>query len=226
MHKYAISDSIRQRALRRQGRAFGLDVIDAARAALVVIDMQNHFVAEGFPSEIPVARAIVPNINRMSTAVRAAGGTVVWIQTTAVGALELWGNRHKFGLSPDVAAKRLASLAEDAEGYKIYPLLEVRPDDLRVKKIKFSALNQGSCDLDAVLRKRGVDILLVAGAATNVCCDSTARDAVMLNYRVAMISDANATWTDDEHAAALNTFRAIFGDVMTTDEAIARLVAA
>jgi ureidoacrylate peracid hydrolase len=59
-----------------------------------------------------------------------------------------------------------------------------------------------------------------------VCCESNARDAMLLDYRVAMLSDANATWTDEEHAATLNNFMSFFGDVMTADEALGRLVAA
>jgi ureidoacrylate peracid hydrolase len=74
------------------------------------------------------------------------------------------------------------------------------------------------------LSERGIDTLLIAGTTTNVCCESTARDAMMLDYRVAMLSDANATQTDEEHAATLNTFHSIFGDVMTVEEACARLV--
>ena len=95
MHRYVVPDSVKERVLRRQGKLLSHDTIDAGRAALVVVDMQNHFVAEGFPLEVPLARAIVPNINRMAKAMRAAGSTVVWIQTTAAKALEHWGNHHK-----------------------------------------------------------------------------------------------------------------------------------
>jgi len=77
-----------------------------------------------------------------------------------------------------------------------------------------------------VLRAHGIEILLIAGTKTNVCCESTARDASMMEYRVAMLSDANATLTDEEHAAALNGFQVSFGDVMTVDEALARLAPA
>lgn len=223
MHKYSASEHATALALRRKGKPIALDTIDAPRAALLVIDMQNYFVAEGFPTEVPLARAIVPNINRMAAAMRAARGTVVWIQTTAVGALERWANHHRYGLAPAKAAKRLAGLAEDGEGFKLYPQLEALPADLRVTKIKYSALIPDSSDLHEILTRRGIDTLLVAGTATNVCCDSTARDAMMLDYRVAMLADANATWTDEEHAATLDTFRSFFGDVMTTDEAIGRL---
>jgi ureidoacrylate peracid hydrolase len=65
---------------------------------------------------------------------------------------------------------------------------------------------------------------MITGTATNVCCESTARDAMMLDYEVIMVSDGTAALTDEEHAAALNTFMLFFGDVMSTDETIARLV--
>lgn len=67
--------------------------------------------------------------------------------------------------------------------------------------------------------------LSITGTVTNVCCESTARDAMMLDYRVTMLSDGNAALNDQEHAAALDTFAMFFGDVMTTSEAIARLQA-
>jgi ureidoacrylate peracid hydrolase len=198
------------------------ETIDAARSALVVIDMQNYFVAEGFPREVPVAREIVPNINRLAAAMRDAGGLVVWIQTTAVGGLERWGNHHRYTLSPEGARTRLANLDEAAEGFKLYPALEPAPADPRVKKITYSAFI-GSSELDALLRRHGIETVLIAGTATNVCCESTARDAMMLDYRVIMVSDANAARTDEEHAATLNSFFAAFGDVMTSDDVLQRL---
>jgi len=224
MHRYVVSDAVKKRLLHRQGKLLSHDEIDAARTALIVVDMQNHFVAEGFPAEVPLSREIVPTINRLARAMRAAGGQVVWVQTTATGALEHWGNRHKYLLTPERAAERLASLHEGADGFKLYAALEPLPNDLRVKKITYSAFIAGSSDIDAQLRSRGIETVLIAGTATNVCCESSARDAMMLDYRVIMLSDANATWSDEEHAATLNNFLLFFGDVMTADEAISRLV--
>jgi ureidoacrylate peracid hydrolase len=226
MHPYVTPQSVKDRVLRRQGRLLSHETIDAGRTGLVVVDMQNFFVAEGFGLEVPKAREIVPNINRMAKALRAAGGTVIWIQTTAVGALEHWGNFHKHMLTPERVEGRLAQLDEQHDGYKIYPQLEVLPADLRVKKIKYSAFIPGSSDIDAQLKARGIETLLVTGTLTNVCCESNARDAMMLDYRVAMLSDGNATLTDAEHAAALDNFLLFFGDVITTDEALQRLVPA
>jgi ureidoacrylate peracid hydrolase len=223
MHRYVVSDAVKERLLRRQGKLISHDEIDAARTALVVVDMQNHFVAEGFPAEVPLSREIVPTINHLAGAMRVAGGHVVWVQTTATGALQHWANHHKYMLTPERTAKRLASLDEGAEGFKLFSGLEPLPEDLRVKKIKYSAFIAGSSDIDARLKSRGIDTVLIAGTATNVCCESSARDAMMLDYRVIMLSDANATWTDEEHAATLNNFVLFFGDVMTADDAIGRL---
>jgi ureidoacrylate peracid hydrolase len=224
MHRYVTPQSVKDRVLRRQGKLLSHDTIDAGRTALVVVDMQNYFVAEGFAAEVPAAREIVPNIIRMARALRAAGGAVVWIQTTAAGALEHWGNHHKHMLTPDRLNKRLTQLDETHEGFKVYPKLEALPGDLRVKKVKYSAFIAGSSDIDAQLKARGIEHLLITGTVTNVCCESTARDAMMLDYRVIMLSDGNASLTDEEHAASLDNFMIFFGDVMTTDEAIARLV--
>jgi ureidoacrylate peracid hydrolase len=222
-HRYSIAPQVRERIVRRLGRPFSIDRLAPARTALLVVDMQNYFVAPGFPGEVPAARGIVQEINRLAGAMRAAGAAVVWIQTTAVGALEHWANHHRYGMHEAAAAKRLASLAEDRDGFRFYADMDVRPQDLRVTKIKYSAFIPDSSSLHDVLRARGVDTVLIAGTATNVCCESTARDAMMLDYRVAMVSDANAAMSDEEHAAALNTFAMMFGDVMTVDEVLSRI---
>jgi ureidoacrylate peracid hydrolase len=223
MHRYVIPDAVKERVLRRQGKLLSHDRIDAARTALVVVDMQNYFVAEGFPLEVPMAREIVPNVNRAARAMRAAGGCVLWIQTTSAGALEHWTNFHRHMLTPERSRIRLDSLDEAAEGYKLYRTLEPLPTDLFVKKLKYSAFISGSSDIDAQLRSRGIHTLLITGTVTNVCCESSARDAMMLDYRVIMLSDGNASLTDEEHAASLNNFLIYFGDVMSTEEALARL---
>jgi len=224
MHPYTISPAVRERVLSRMGRPIIADTIEARRTALVIIDMQNYFCAEGFPAEVPMARAIVPNINRLAAALRNCGATIVWVQTSAAGAAELWRNYQTQMLSPDRQRERLAGLDESSDGFRLLPTLEAHPGDLRVKKTKYSAFIEGSSDIDAQLRARGIDTLLIAGTLTNVCCESSGRDAMMLGYLVALVSDCNATLTDEEHAAALDTFMMFFGDVMDTNQVVARLV--
>ena len=182
MHKYTVPESIRARVIRLQGKPFALDRIEAARTALVVVDMQNYYVAEGFPNESPSARAIVPCINRLAAELRAAGGRVVWVQTDSAEALAKWGNHHKYKLTPEKAATRLQKLSATDEGFKLYGTLDPQTDDLYVRKIKFSAMVGDSSSLDRVLRDNGVEVLLIAGTKTNVCCESTARDASMMGF--------------------------------------------
>ena len=70
------------------------------------------------------------------------------------------------------------------------------------------------------LTEAGVDTVLIAGVATNVCCEATARDAMMLDFRVVLVSDCLAALSDDEHRATLETFIQQFGDVLTADEVV------
>ena len=223
VERYSPSGSGRERALKVRGRLLNEEPIQAARTALVVIDMQNHFVAEGGVGEVPPARMIVPTINELANAMRSAGVLVVWIQTSATGALEHWARHHSGVLSHERAKRRLASLDENSDGFQLYPGLDVRPEDLRLTKIHYSAFIPGLCRLDEELRARGIDTVLIGGTATNVCCESTARDAMMLDYRAIMVSDANATWTADEQRATLDLFAAFFGDVMTSAQVVDRL---
>ena len=225
MHPFSVPQSVIDRVVARRGREHVNENLDPAKTALVVVDMQNAFMLPGVAHALcPMAEKIVPNINRLAAAVRATGGTVVWIKTTfKPDALESWSTYFAM-VTPQQGAKRMAALTADSKGHELWPSLEVRSEDLIVEKNRFSAFIQGSSDLAAVLRGRGLDTLLITGTVTNVCCESTARDAMMLDYRVVMLSDGNASLTDEEHAASLNNFLIFFGDVMTTDEAASRLI--
>lgn len=80
MHKINIPESVRQAVIQRRGKYHVYETLAHSKTALVVIDMQNYFMQPGMPAEMPIARNIVPNINRLARSVRAAGGKVVWIQ--------------------------------------------------------------------------------------------------------------------------------------------------
>jgi len=92
-----------------------------------------------------------------------------------------------------------------------------------VEKTRYSAFIRGASDIEAQLRDRGVDTLIITGVATNVCCESTARDAMMLGFRSMMVADANAAPSDAEHSAALTGFFLFFGDVQFSEEIIDKL---
>jgi ureidoacrylate peracid hydrolase len=219
MHKVSIPEDVKQRILQQRGRLNRYDGLDPAKTALVVIDLQNVFMLPGMPVEVPTAREIVPNVNRLAEATRAAGGTVAWVSMNIEGERENWS----VFFSGDRRRETAAELGPGSHGYALHADLDVRPEDLKLDKRRYSAFIQGSSEIDAKLRARGFDTIIVVGTLTNVCCESTARDAMMLNYKVFFPSDANAANSDADHNATLATVMRVFGDVVTTDEAIALL---
>ena len=224
MHKIAIPSYAIKRALARRGRLHPFEDLDPARTALVVVDLQNGFMVPGQPAEIAQAREIVPAVNRLARATRAAGGTVVWIQNTITPESEQSWSVWLGNFADDDWGPRMRQAFTPGDfGHALYPDLDVLSGDLTVRKTRFSALVQGASDLDAILRGRGIDTLIIVGTATNVCCESTARDAMMLNYKVFFVSDANACRTDEEHNATLAIMMIMFAEVRSTDEMIALL---
>ncbi len=99
----------------------------------------------------------------------------------------------------------------------------MRAEDEIVDKYRFSGFLPGTSDLADRLRARGFDTVLITGTVTNVCCESSARDAMMSNFKTIMVSDGNAALTQADHDAALTAFYNVFGDVMDTDMLVALL---
>lgn len=224
MHKFEIRPDVLDAINKRRGGKLEVfPSIAPARTALVVIDLQRYFMEPGMRGEVPKARDIVPNVNRLAHALRAAGGQVVWvINNFDADIREKWSVMTEHVFTPERRDDMMIHLREGGTGQPLWPELETDDGDWHVDKQRFSALIQGSSDLDARLRGAGLDTVLIAGTLTNVCCESTARDAMMLNYKTLMVHDANATYTDEAHNAALNGLYQVFADVVSTDEAIAR----
>jgi ureidoacrylate peracid hydrolase len=224
MHKIAIPQAAIDRVLRRRDTLHVFNDIEPSRAAHIVIDLQNGFMAPGQPAEIPMARDIVPNVNRISAALREAGGHVVYVQNTIdATARQAWSNWFTYMSGEKRAEQINAAFADGSHGHSLWAGLEVLPSDLKVNKSRFGAFVPGSSDLHAVLQERDIDTLIITGTATNVCCESTARDAMMMNYKVIFVSDGTATYNDEEHNATLGIMVAMFADVMSTDEVVLRL---
>lgn len=223
MRQPEVSPEVVEAVIAVRGRVQVIDHIDPIRTALVVIDMQNFFVEPGQPLEVPAARDIVPNINRLAAATRAVGATVVWVRMTLDDdELDAWSVFLPVNGTPERRAS-FCSLENDKPAHRLWPELDVAADDLFVNKSRFSALIQGSSDLQAQLDARGIDTLLIVGTLTNVCCESTARDAMMLNYQVVMVDDANATLSPQAHRATLDNFLMFFGDVCSTEQVLGLL---
>jgi ureidoacrylate peracid hydrolase len=219
MHKIAMDQQIIAGAIAQRGKLHRYDELVAARTALVVIDMQNVFMLPGMPVEVPTAREIVPNVNRLANAMRTAGGKVVWVRMTLAGQTENWS----VFFEGDPRHESLEHMTPGSHGHALHAELDVRSSDLIIDKTRFSAFLPGASVIDAALRACGIDTVVIAGTLSNVCCESSARDAMMLNYRLLFVSDANAALTDAEHNATLNSMVRVFGDVRSTDEVIALL---
>ena len=221
MHKVSIPQSVIDRVVARHGREHVHDDLTPSKSALIVVDMQNAFMLPGVAhSPCPMAQEIVPNINRLAEAVRATGGVVVWMKTTYTDeSLHSWSTLYGM-LGPERTEKRAKALTAGSKGHELCATLDVQVQDLVVEKNRYSAFIQGSSDLASILRGRGIDTLLITGTVTNVCCESTARDAMMLNFKTIMLTDGNAAVTDELHNASLIAFYTTFGDIMSTDFAI------
>jgi len=219
-----IPDAIVRRVIEQRGMEHSFADLDPVRTVLIVIDLQHAFMndAVGF-APVPAARDIVPAVNRLAAAVRETGGGVFWIKMTHdERCFDEWSVAYQLP-TPEFRAKRIAALSEGTLGHELWPELDVRPEDEIVRKYRYSAFMPGTSDLADRLRARGFDTVLITGTVTNVCCESSARDANMMNFRTIMVSDGNAALSQELHDASLTAFYMTFGDVMDSDMIIASL---
>jgi ureidoacrylate peracid hydrolase len=218
MHKVTLPEELRQRLEQRRGagRRHIFDTIEAKNTALLVVDMQNFFL-----DAIETARGIVPNINRLAVALRDAGGLVVWIRAShSESGRAAWTLFFDNFLTPEMGAEARRRLSPGHSAHELFDELDIQAEDPIVDKDRFSAFIQGASNLEATLRSHDIDTVLVVGTNTNVCCESTARDAMMRDFKTFMVEDANAAIDDQEHIDGLRTFVQVFGDVITTEDAL------
>jgi ureidoacrylate peracid hydrolase len=220
MHKINIPQRIVDRVVERRGVLHCHENLDPSKTALIVIDLQNCFMVEEVASAyVPVAVEIVPAVNKLAAAVRETGGKVFWIRNTVNDEVQKtwseWFSMMKG--NPDQVSRRIKHMKMGSRGHQLHPDLVVKPEDETVYKQRFSAFIQGSSGLPEMLRAQGYDTVLITGTVTNVCCESSARDAMMLNFKTIFVSDANAAMTDEEHNATLVSMYSSFADVMDTD---------
>ncbi|MDK1388563.1 isochorismatase family cysteine hydrolase [Sinorhizobium sp. 8-89] len=212
-HNWAIEPREYARQEERRGRRHAFERIAPARTALVVIDMVPFFLEQN-----GYCRGIVPNILRIADCLRAAGGVVSWI----VPAPE---HRHP-ALAEEFFGKDIAELFRASGGSgpiaeRLWPALRPEAGDLLFEKNAYSAFYPGASPLPAALRDRGMENVVITGAVTNICCESSARDAFASGFRVIVVGDATAARRDQDHNAALHNIYRSFGDVRSTDDVVA-----
>lgn len=217
LHNWLIEQREYERQEQRRGRRHAYESVDARRTALIVIDMVPFFVEES-----GYCRGILPNIIRLADALRTAGGTVTWVVPGS--------DQPHPALTREFFGDEIAEMFRTSGGAgplseRVWGGLSQEKEDLYFEKSAYSAFFPGSSDLPAVLRSRGINTVFIAGTVTNICCESSARDAYASGFRVVFIADGTAARRDQDHNAALHNIYRSFGDVRPTDEAIALLSA-
>ena len=200
-----------------------VDQIDPVKTAMIVVDMQNDFVAAGAPMETPAARAMVPQLAEAVGMCRERGVRVIYtahVHRRDGCDMGLFDDMH-----PPIANRE--ALVDGSPGADIYPDLAPAPGEHVIKKHRYSGFF--GTDLDIILREWGIESVIVCGTTTENCCLATARDAMFRNYRVIFLSDATATYdypdrgfgpmpNADVHHAALVILAASTAHVMSVSD--------
>ena len=166
------------------------------KEALLIIDMLNDFVLPGSPLEVPETRKMINNIKREADAARAAASPVVYVcDTHAPDDKEF----RKYGWPPHAV--------KGSKGAEVITELAPLPGDIVIPKTTYSGFF--GTDLDATLKRLGVESLRLTGCVTHICILFTASDAVLRDYQVTVVGDGVAGITKEDHDAALRIMRSV-----------------
>src|SRR5690606_23728929 len=190
-----------------------------SKMALINVDMQNAFV-EGTPLSAPKGVALLDPVNRLADACRAAGVTVIHtLHVTRADGSNL-GTMGEL-----IEPVRAGYIKEGSETAKLHPGVKVGPKDILLYKPRYGSFT--GTDLDQILRSNGIDTIMVTGICTNICCETTAREAGMRDYHVFFLSDGTETFpigdlsSEDIKKATLATLGLAFAKIVSVDEMIA-----
>jgi ureidoacrylate peracid hydrolase len=164
---------------------------------------------------------MIPRLERLLQSARAAELHVIWIRNVYNTVpnhylSEVWleqARRRRNGCYVDFPV--CEPHAWNGEFYKVRPL----PDEAIVTKHRYGAFE--GTDLELVLRSKGIRTVIMTGVATNVCVETTARQAFLRDYYVVFTSDCTASFSEAQHDAALSNIEQFFGQVVTSEEVIA-----
>jgi ureidoacrylate peracid hydrolase len=207
---------------------YKLDNIDPTKAVMIVVDMQNDFVADGAKLRSAQAAAMVPKLAATLKFCREKGIRVVY--TAHVHRRDGSDMGRYEDLYPPIADR--STLVDGSAGVEIFPSLAPQPGEHVIKKHRYSGFF--ATDLDLILRQWGIETVIISGTTTENCCHATARDAMFHNYKVVFLSDATGTFdypdvgqgalsAEDVHRATLTILAFSTADVMTVDQFRARV---
>ena len=188
-------------------------------AALVVIDVQNDFIADGgffdqIGADVKTVQKAIPNLVRLIDKARVASVPVIFVQAI-YDPHDLSAPMRERNLRRTVEMPRCLTGSWGADFYLVRPA----PGEDVVIKHRYSAIiNTG---LDALLKKRGIRSLLLAGVSTDTCVESTGRDAYFIDYYVSIVADCCGAASVSDHQGALKRFDRDYGAVPTSHDVIA-----
>ena len=178
-------------------------VLDPARSALIVVDMQNDFVKDGGTLQVPDAQATISCIQRLLESARGSGMRVAFSQDThdeGDPEWEIWPEHARRG----------------EWGWKIVEELTPREDELVIQKVRYDAFY--GTHLDHFLRLWGTETVVVCGTVANICVHYTAASAALRWYDVVIPRDATSALEPFDLEASLRQVAFLFaGKVTTTD---------
>jgi ureidoacrylate peracid hydrolase len=206
-----------------------IERIDPARAALIIVDMENDFVKPGASFEVEAGRTMLPKLKKLISFCRQSGIAVIY--TTHAHRSDGSDKGRFADIYPPIAEG--SGLVDGTDGIEIYDEIAPEPGEVIIKKHRYSAFF--GTDLDIILRGLGTDTVIVTGVTTENCCHATARDAMFNDYRVAFISDCTGTVAypdlgygalsaDELHRSTLIALAFSTAHVMTTAECMGKVV--
>lgn len=202
--------------------------IDPARTALINVDLQNVFV-EGFDISATDGPEVVQRLNTLSRVCRDHGMMVIHTinELRADGANRGIASEVVTAYLQSTGTNRKGGITAGTEGAKLHESLEVEPSDVLLSKPRYGSFT--GTDLDLILRTNNIEAVIIGGIATNVCCDTTAREANQRDYKVFFLSDGTGNHgmqglsAQEIKDATLAAIRLAFGQVLTVDEAIEKI---
>jgi nicotinamidase-related amidase len=195
-----------------------------ARTALINVDLQRCFV-EGGPLASPDGLAMVERVNWLARVSRQAGVLVVHTRVSVKP------DRSNAGVMTELMPGFILDLVTEGAGSaELHDSLEVGPADIILGKPRYGAFH--GTDLEQILRSRGIDTVIITGIATNICCETTAREASQHDFHVFFVSDGTATMAmggvpaEDLQRATCASLGQVFAEVVTLDDILGRIAGA
>jgi len=187
-------------------------ILTPSASALLVVDMQRFFLDESSPTFTCGGLPILPNIRRLIDSIRQVGRPVIFTQHV----------HHPDHIDSGIMGWWWEGMClEGSRESEIHPDIAPLPGEKVISKHRYSAFY--NTDLETVLRVLRIEDLVIAGVMTNMCCESSARDAYYRDYRVFLPADGSGTINEEMHLASLLNIAFGFAFVTTTAQLIKQI---